>query len=40
LGWLTGLEVQFIIIKVEAGQHLGMRDAGRVESYTYSSEGS
>jgi hypothetical protein len=37
--WLTGLEVQSIIIKVGAWQHPGRNDAGEAESSTSSSEG-
>jgi hypothetical protein len=39
-GWLTGSEVQSIIIKVEAWQDPGRHDAGVVESSTSSSKGS
>jgi hypothetical protein len=35
-GWLTDLEVQSIIIKVVAQQHLGRHGAGRAESSTSS----
>jgi hypothetical protein len=38
-GWLTGLEVQSIIIKVGAQQHPGRHGVGGVESSTSSSEG-
>jgi hypothetical protein len=38
-GWLTGSEVQSIIIKVGAWQHPGRHGAGGVESSTSSSEG-
>jgi hypothetical protein len=38
-GWLTGSEVQSIIIKVGAGRHPGRRGAGGAESSTSSSEG-
>ena len=38
LGWLTGSEVQSIIIKVGAEQHLGRHGAGGAESSTSSSE--
>jgi hypothetical protein len=38
-GWLTGLEVQSIIIKAGAGQHLGRHGAGEAESFTSLSEG-
>ena len=38
-GWLTGSEVQFIIIKVGTWQHPGGHGAGGTESYTSSSEG-
>jgi hypothetical protein len=38
MGWHRGSEVQSIIIKVEAGQHLGRQDVGRVESFISSSE--
>jgi hypothetical protein len=37
--WLTGSEVQFIIIKAGTWQHPGSYGAGRVESSTSSSEG-
>jgi len=37
--WLTGSEVQSVIIKVGAGQNLGRHDAGGAESSTSSSEG-
>jgi hypothetical protein len=33
-GWLTGSEVQSIIIKVGTWQHLGRHGAGEVESST------
>jgi hypothetical protein len=38
-GWLTGSEVQSIIIKVGARQHPGRHGAGRAESSTSSPEG-
>jgi hypothetical protein len=38
-GWLTGSEVQSIIIKSGARQHPGRHDAGRAEGSTSSSEG-
>jgi hypothetical protein len=38
-GWLTGSEVQSIIIKVGAWQHLGRHGSGGAESSTSSSEG-
>jgi hypothetical protein len=38
-GWLTGSEVQSIIIKEEAWQHPGRHGAGGAESSTSSSEG-
>jgi len=38
-GWLTGSEVQSIIIKVGAWQHPGRHSAGGAESSTSSSEG-
>jgi hypothetical protein len=38
--WLTGSEVQSIIIKVKAWQHSGRHGAGGAESSTSSSEGS
>jgi hypothetical protein len=38
-GWLTGLEVQSIIIKAGAWQHPDRQGAGRAESSTSSSEG-
>jgi hypothetical protein len=38
-GWLTGPEVQSIIIKAGAWQHSGRHGAGRTESSTSSSEG-
>jgi hypothetical protein len=38
-GWLTGSEVQSIIIKVGAWQHPGRHGAGGTESSTSSSEG-
>jgi hypothetical protein len=38
-GWLTGSEVQSIIIKVGAWQYLGRHGAGRVKSSTSSSKG-
>jgi hypothetical protein len=37
-GWLTGLEVQSIIIKAGAWQHQGRDEAGGAESSTSSSE--
>jgi hypothetical protein len=37
--WLTGSEVQSIIIKAEAWQHPGRHGAGGAESSTSSSEG-
>jgi hypothetical protein len=37
-GWLTGSEVQFIIIDVETWQHPGRHGTG-AESSTFSSEG-
>ena len=37
-GWLAGSEVQSIIIKAGAWQHLGSHDAGRAESSTSSFE--
>jgi hypothetical protein len=37
-GWLIGLEVQSIIIKVGTWQHLGRHGAGRAESFISSSE--
>jgi hypothetical protein len=39
-GWLTGSEVQSIIIKVEAWQHPGRHGAGGAEGSTSSSKGS
>jgi hypothetical protein len=33
-GWLTGAEVQSIIIKVGTGESPGRYDAGGVESFT------
>jgi hypothetical protein len=39
LGWLTGSEVQSIIIKVRSRAHVGRHDGGRAESSTSSSEG-
>jgi hypothetical protein len=39
-GWLTGSEVQSIIIKVGAEQHPGRHGSGIAESSTSSSEGS
>jgi hypothetical protein len=36
--WLTGSEVQFIIIKAGAWQHPGRHGAGGAESSTSSSE--
>jgi hypothetical protein len=38
-GWLTGSEVQSIIIKVGACQHPGCHGAGRAESSMSSSKG-
>jgi hypothetical protein len=38
-GWLTGSEVQFILIKAGAWQHPGRHGAGEAESSTPSSEG-
>jgi hypothetical protein len=38
-GWLTGSEVQSIIIKVGAWQHPGRHGAGRAESSMSSSKG-
>jgi hypothetical protein len=38
-GWLTGSEVQSIIIKVGTWQHPGRHGAGGTESSTSSSEG-
>jgi hypothetical protein len=38
-GWLTGSEVQSIIIKARAWQHPGWYGAGGAESSTSSSEG-
>ena len=38
LGWLTGSEVQHIIIKAGTWQHPGRHGAGEVESSTSSSE--
>jgi hypothetical protein len=38
-GWLTGLEVQSIIIKVGTWHHLSRHGAGGSESSTSSSEG-
>jgi hypothetical protein len=37
-GWLTGSEVQFIIIKARTCQHPGRHGAGRAESLKSSSE--
>jgi hypothetical protein len=37
-GWLTGSEIQSIIIKVKAWQHPGRHGAGGPESSTSSSE--
>jgi hypothetical protein len=37
-GWLTGSEVQSIIIKVGAWQHPGRRGAGGAENSAFSSE--
>jgi hypothetical protein len=39
-GWLTGSEVQSIIIKVGAWQHPGCHGTGRAESSMSSSKGS
>jgi hypothetical protein len=39
-GWLTGSEVQSIIIKVGARQHPGRHGVEGAESFTPSSEGS
>jgi hypothetical protein len=36
--WLTGSEVQCVIIKVEGWQHLGRHGTGRAERSTSSSE--
>jgi hypothetical protein len=38
-GWLTGSEVQSIIIKAGTWQHAGRHGAGGAESSTSSSEG-
>jgi hypothetical protein len=38
-GWLTGSEVQSIIIKAETWQHPGRHGAGRAENSTSSSAG-
>jgi hypothetical protein len=38
-GWLTGSEVQSIIIKVGAWQHPGSHGAGGIENSISSSEG-
>jgi hypothetical protein len=38
-GWLTGSQVQSIIIKVGAWQHPGSHSAGGAESATSSSKG-
>jgi hypothetical protein len=38
-GWLTGSEIQPIVIKVGAQQHLGRHGTGGAESSTSSSEG-
>jgi len=38
-GWLTGPEVQSIIIKAGTWQHPGRDGAGGVESSTFSPEG-
>jgi hypothetical protein len=38
-GWLTGSEVQSIVIKVGAWQHPDRHDAGGAESSTSLSEG-
>jgi hypothetical protein len=38
-GWLTGSEVQSIIIKVGAWQHPGRHGAGGAESSMFSSKG-
>jgi hypothetical protein len=37
-GWLTGSEVQSIIIKAETWQHPGRHGTGGAESSTFSSE--
>jgi hypothetical protein len=39
LAWLTGSEVQFIIIKVRAWQYSGRHGSGRAESSMSSSKG-
>jgi hypothetical protein len=38
-GWFTGSEVQSIIVKAGAWQHLGRHGAGGAESSTSSSKG-
>jgi hypothetical protein len=38
-GWLTGSEVQSIIVKARAWQHPGRHGAGKAESSTSLSEG-
>jgi hypothetical protein len=38
-GWLTGSEVQSIIIKTGTWQHPGRHGAGEAESYTSTSAG-
>jgi hypothetical protein len=38
-GWLTGSEVQSIIIEVETWQHPGRQGVGGAENSTSSSEG-
>jgi hypothetical protein len=38
-GWLTGSEIQFIIIKAGAWQCPGRHDAGGAESSIFPSEG-
>jgi hypothetical protein len=38
-GWLIGSEIQSIVIKVGAWQHLGRHGTGRAERSTSSSEG-
>jgi hypothetical protein len=38
-GWLTGLEIQSIIIQVGTWPHPGRHGAGEAESSTSSSEG-
>ena len=37
--WLTGSEIQSIMIKAGAWQHPGRHDAGRAQSFTSLSEG-